>query len=428
MPLPKDSTTAAIHRILQTHSLEEALDQLQSRDPEDSPLAANLPKQTDLTVEAQYSRLSLLRNEGASLPYVEGAVHIKEPEVFEGNIENYIGLTQIPTGIIGPLRINGLYAHGDFYVPLATTEGTLVASYNRGARAISMSGGATVMCLHEKVSRAPGFCFHDMREASQFIVWCVNNFERMQVVAATTTSHGKLENMNTTLTGNLVFLNLEYFTGDASGQNMVTIASEAVCQFIIANSPIKPRHFFIESNMSGDKKATALSFLSVRGKKVTAEAYIPRNILQKYLHTTPEMMMEYWKMSFVGGVQSGSLGVQGHIANGLAAIFLSCGQDVACVAEAAVGITRFDLTAKGDFYISVTLPNLIVGTVGGGTGLPTQSECLSLIGCKGSGNAKKFAEICTATVLAGELSITGALVAGHFAKAHKTYGRKKSKS
>jgi hydroxymethylglutaryl-CoA reductase (NADPH) len=427
MPLPKDSTTAAIHQILQTHSLEEALDQLQSRAPEDSPLAAILPKQTDLTIEAQCSRLSLLRNEGTSLPYVEGSALIKEPQVFEGNIENYIGLTQIPTGIIGPLRVNGLYAHGDFYVPLATTEGTLVASYNRGARAISMSGGATVMCLHEKVSRAPGFCFHDMREASQFIVWCVSNFEGMQAAAATTTSYGKLENVNTTMTGNLVFLNLEYFTADASGQNMVTIASEAVCQFIIANSPIKPRHFFIESNMSGDKKATALSYLSVRGKKVTAEAYIPRNILQKYLHTTPEMMMEYWKMSFVGGVQSGSLGVQGHIANGLAAIFLSCGQDVACVSEAAVGITRFDLTEKGDFYISVTLPNLIVGTVGGGTGLPTQSECLSLIGCKGSGNAKKFAEICTATVLAGELSITGALAAGHFAKAHKTYGRKKSK-
>jgi hydroxymethylglutaryl-CoA reductase (NADPH) len=290
-----------------------------------------------------------------------------------------------------------------------------------------MSGGATVMCLHEKVSRAPGFCFHDMREASQFIVWCVSNFEKMQIAAATTTSHGKLENVNTTLTGNLVFLNLEYSTGDASGQNMVTIASEAVCKFIIANSPIKPRHFFIESNMSGDKKATALSYLSVRGKKVTAEACISRNILQKYLHTTPEMMMEYWKMSFVGGVQSGSLGVQGHIANGLAAIFLSCGQDVACVSEAAVGITRFDLTEKGDFYISVTLPNLIVGTVGGGTGLPTQGECLSLIGCKGSGHAKKFAEICTATVLAGELSITGALAAGHFAKAHKTYGRKKTK-
>ena len=283
------------------------------------------------------------------------------------------------------------------------------------------------MCLHEKVSRAPGFCFNDMREASQFIVWCVNNFEKMQEAAATTTSHGKLESVTTTLTGNLVFLNLEYSTGDASGQNMVTIASEAVCQLIIANSPIKPRHFFIESNMSGDKKATALSYLSVRGKKVSAEACIPRNILQKYLHTTPEMMMEYWKMSFVGGVQSGSLGVQGHIANGLAAIFLSCGQDVACVSEAAVGITRFDLTEKGDFYISVTLPNLIVGTVGGGTGLPTQRECLSLIGCKGSGHAKKFAEICTATVLAGELSIAGALATGHFAEAHRTYGRKKTK-
>lgn len=418
MPISKDRTLASVEYILNGHPEDELKKRLS---PRFEPLPASLPRQTELTIESQRQRLEIL---GASLPNVSSE---QDPAIFQGNIENYIGQVHVPVGVIGPLRINGLYAHGDFYVPMATTEGTLVASHNRGAKILSLSGGATTMCLHERVSRAPGFVFTTVVEASQFIAWCVTHFEEMQRVAGETTSHGKLENMSTTLTGNQVFLNLEYTTGDASGQNMVTIASDAVCRYIVAATPIKPRISFLESNMSGDKKATALSYLSVRGKKVTAEAVIPRTILEKFVHTTPEMMMEYWKMSFVGGVQSGSLGVQGHYANGLAAMFLACGQDIACVAEAAIGITRFDLTEEGDLYASVTLPNLIVGTVGGGTGLPSQSDCLSLLECQGKGTAKKFAEICTATVLAGEISITGALAAGQFAQAHKKYGRKPRK-
>ena len=423
MPISKDLSLKIATNILKERTIDEIYKRLQ---PRHDPLCSHLSRQSELTKKAQEQRLEILEKQGSSLSYVGGNSTIDDPSIYQGNIENFIGLAQIPMGIIGPLRINGLYAHGDFYVPLATTEGALIASYNRGARIISLSGGATTLCLHESVSRAPGFAFTNIAESSQFIVWCVNHFDKMQEIVGQTTSHGKLENINTTLTGNQVYLNLEYTTGDASGQNMVTIASEAVCRYILANTPVKPRFHFIESNMSGDKKATALSYLSVRGKKVTAEVSIPRKIIQKFLRTTPEMMVEYWKMSFVGGVQSGSLGVQGHYANALAAIFLSCGQDAACVSEASIGITRMDLTDDGDFYISVTLPNLIVGTVGGGTHLPTQKECLSLLDCSGNGKAKKFAEICTATVLAGEISITGALAGGYFAKAHETYGRKKT--
>jgi len=425
MPLSKNQTLDSIHNILQDRSLKDALQDLKFNHSKKEPLLPNLPKQTDLSLKAKNQRVEIIQKHCSKLSYIAGMSKIEDPSIFKGNIENFIGLAQVPIGIIGPMTINGLYAKGSFYVPLATTEGTLIASYNRGAKILSRSGGPITLCLHEKVSRAPGFSFNNVIEASQFIIWCVNHFEKMQEIAAKTTSYGKLENFNTTLTGNQVFLNLEYTTGDAAGQNMVTIASEAVCQFIISKSPIKPRYFFIESNMSGDKKATSLSYLSVRGKKVIAEAIIPRDIIKKFLHTTPEMLMEYWKMSFIGGVQSGSLGVQGHFANGLAAIFLSCGQDIACVSEASIGITRFDLTNSNDLYASVTLPNLIVGTIGGGTGLPTQNECLSLMGCQGSGKAKKFAEICAATVLAGEISISGALAAGQFTKAHKTYGRKK---
>jgi hydroxymethylglutaryl-CoA reductase (NADPH) len=325
--------------------------------------------------------------------------------------------------VIGPLRINGLYAHGDFYVPLATTEGAMTASYQRGAMAISLSGGATTICLTERVSRAPGFVFRDAIQAGEFIAWCVKHYISFGKVVSGTTSHGVLEDMRITMSGNQVFLNFEYTTGDASGQNMVTIATDAVCRFILAKCKVKPVDWFLESNLSGDKKATALSFTYVRGKKVTAEAFIPRKLFTRILHTTPEVLLQYCKVSYIGGVQSGAMGAQGHYANGLAAIFIACGQDVACVAEAATGITRFDVTPEGDGYINVTLPNLIVGTVGGGTDLPTQRECLEMLGCVGPGTARKFAEICTAAVMAGELSIAAALAAGDFCAAHKAYAR-----
>lgn len=425
MPVSRDFSQRLIESVLQNKSAEELAQRLKARLPKEQPLPAGIPREAVLSQAAQTKRLEVLEQNGARLDYLAQRRHIEDPAVFAGNIENYIGLAQIPVGVIGPLRINGLYAQGDFYVPLATTEGALVASYNRGAKIISLSGGARVLCLLERVSRAPGFVFNDLIEAMRFIIWVVEQFEQFQAVVKTTTAHGSLEDTKVTVDGNQVYVNFEYTTGDAAGQNMVTAATEAVCNYIMRQTPVKPRLFFIESNMSGDKKATAVSYLSVRGKKVSAEVLIPRGIFIKFLHTTPEMMMEYWKMSFVGGVQSGSIGVQGHYANGLAAIFIACGQDAACVSEAAMGITRVDVHKNGDLYISVTLPNLIVGTVGGGTGLPTQGECLSLLGCRGEGTAKKFAEICAATVLAGEISIMGALAAGQFARAHRMYGRKK---
>ena len=425
MPITKDYSIKVIKNILKGKSLEQFARKLETRLPDKEPLPEHLSRETLLTKDAQEQRIKILEKQGVKFQFVNGKKLVEDPSVFKGNIENFIGLAQIPVGIVGPLRVNGLYAHGDFYVPLATTEGALVASYNRGAKIISLSGGARVICLHERVSRAPGFAFNNLMEAGQFIVWCVKNFDKFQEVAKTTTTHGNLEDIKITIEGNQVYINFEYTTGDAAGQNIVTIATDAVCKYIVAKVPIKPRFYFVESNMSGDKKATAMSYLFVRGKKVSAEMIIPRYIFTKFLHTTPEMMMEYWKMSFVGGVQSGSIGVQGHYANGLAAIFIACGQDAACVSEASMGITRVDIVQNGDLYIAVTLPNLIVGTVGGGTGLPTQSECLALIGCKGKGTAKKFAEICTATVLAGEISIMGALAAGQFAGAHRTYGRNK---
>jgi len=423
MPTSRESSKRILKDILRGRSLEELARRLAARSPSAQPLPEHLARETVLSKEAIEARCRVLQGRGIRLDALSGRGPIADARTLQGHIENYVGLAQIPVGVIGPLRVNGLYAQGDFYVPLATTEGALVASYNRGARVISVSGGARVMCLTERVARAPGFAFNDLMEVGIFLAWCVPNFGKFQQIAQKTTRYGKLQDMRVTVEGNQVYLSLEYTTGDAAGQNMVTLASEAVCTYIVEHAPIKPRRWFVESNLSGDKKATALSYLSVRGKKVTAEALIPRAALMRYLHTKPETMLEYWKMSFVGGVQSGSIGVQGHYANGLAALFIACGQDVACVAEAAMGITRVELRENGDFYIAVTLPNLIVGTVGGGTGLPTQRECLAMMGCTGPGTARKFSEIGAAVILAGELSIMAAMAAGQFAKAHRRYGR-----
>lgn len=425
MTISKEFSENVMKTILQGKDVKNLATQLQMRTTDVLPLPPSLPREAVSDRESQDKRLAILEGQGIKFEYLVGRKHIHDPSVFQNHIENYIGVAQVPIGAIGPLRINGVYANGDFYVPLATSEGALIASYNRGAKIASLSGGVRAFCITERVSRAPGFLFADLIEAGEFIVWVISHFEDLRKEAQKTTSHGRLEDMKVTLEGNHVFINFEYTTGDASGQNMVTIATDAVCQLILSECPVKPKHWFVESNMSGDKKATALSYLSVRGKKVIAEAFIPRRLIRRMLHTLPETMMEYWKMSFVGGVQTGSIGVQGHYANGLAAIFIACGQDAACVAEASVGITRLDLDDNGDLYISVSLPNLIVGTVGGGTGLPTQRECLTMLGCTGEGSARKFAEICAATALVGEISIMGALSSGQFTQAHIKYGRKK---
>lgn len=345
-------------------------------------------------------------------------------ETYGRNIENYVGNLRIPVGAIGPLRINGLFAQGDHYVPLATTEAALVASYGRGARLISAAGGCTAAVLAEGVHRAPGFAFRNVTEAGRFVLWVMDTQDQLRAAAEATTRHGKLVDIAAHIEGDHVYLVCTYTTGDASGQNMVTIATEALCRAIEAQCPIKPLYWFVETNLSGDKKASSISFTGVRGRKVTAEILLPAELVAASLHTTTRHMHDYWRISALGGVMSGSIGIQGHYANGLAALYLATGQDVACVAESAVGVTRFELREDDALYASVTLPNVIVGTVGGGTGLPTQSAGLSILGLKGAGKARALAEVCAALCLAGELSIIGALSAGHFARAHASLARR----
>ncbi len=407
-------------RMLEEHSLEELETRLA---PSTEPLPTRLPRDQQLTPAVVDQRWAALAagEEGKNLLFDPQTQALLER--YQRNVENFVGTVKVPVGIAGPLRVNGLFAKGDYYVPLATSEAALVASYHRGAQLISQAGGCSAMLLSEGVGRSPGFAFRDLREAGQFVAWAVQQFEAFRSVAEATTRHGKLSDLRLTVEGNHVYLLLEYRTGDASGQNMVTLATDAVVAHILASSPVKPRHHFLEANLSGDKKASAQSFQSVRGKKVTAEVALPAALVEKVLHTTAQRMTEYWRMSALGGVMSGTLGVQGHYANGLAALYIACGQDAACVAESAVGVTRFELKAEGTLYASVTLPNLMVGTVGGGTGLPSQQACLEILGLGGPGHAHALAEVCAALSLAGELSIIGALCAGHFARAHRQLAR-----
>lgn len=393
---------------------------LESR-PGDTP--PKVPGGATLSDEAVAQRWALPGMPASARDVIADASALTAPERYTRSIENFIGVARLPIGLAGPLRVNGAHALGDYYVPLATTEAALVASYSRGAQLITEAGGCAAVVLNEGVTRAPGFAFETVGDASVFVAWATQAFEAFRTAAATTTRHGSLLDMQLAVEGNHVHLLLEFLTGDASGQNMVTIATDAVCRYIVEHAPVKPRYWFVEANMSGDKKATTHSFMSVRGKKVTAEIRLPERLVRKRLHTTPGAMVDYARMSVIGGVMSGSIGVQGHYANGLAALFIACGQDAACVAEAAVGVTRFETREDGSLYAAVTLPNLIVGTVGGGTGLPTQKACLEILGLAGAGHARALAEVAAALALAGELSIIGALTAGHFTRAHQQLAR-----
>ncbi len=350
---------------------------------------------------------------------------LAEAPRYERNIENFIGAVRLPVGVAGPLRIRGTHASGDFYVPLATTEAALVASYHRGAVLLTRAGGCTCALLSEGLERSPGFAFANLPEAGNFVAWAIDSYGQFKRVAESTSHHARLRDMYVQMEGNHVYLSFEYTTGDAAGQNMVTIATEAICNFIQDNSPVQPEWYVVEANFSGDKKASALSFTNVRGKKVTAEIIIPEELLRSMLHTTADAMTKAWRMSAMGGVMSGTMGIQAHYANALAALYIATGQDAACVSESAVGVTRMELVDDSSLYAAVTLPNLIVGTVGGGTGLPAQQACLRITNSVGSGSACQLAEICAAVCLAGELSISGAMAAHEFTRAHQRLARRR---
>lgn len=419
MPTDHRHAAASLARLLVANSADDLAKRLA---PKPGTPYERFPGGTAVDAAAVERRWAALDVSSATRRALLDEATAADAETYRHNVEAFIGTVKTPVGIAGPLLVNGTCASGMYQVPLATTEAALVASYGRGAQLITEAGGCAAVLVNDGVTRAPAFTFATLHEAGQFIAWTLEQLDVLRAVGESTTRHGKLKDMRVTLEGNHVYLIFEYTTGDAAGQNMVTIATQAICEHIVAECPVRPRTWYVEGNHSGDKKASAQSFLSVRGRSVTAEVLIPGAMVEQRLHTTAAAMADYWRVSAVGGVLSGTIGVQGHYANGLAALYLACGQDVACVAESAVGVTRFEQDGA-DLYASVTLPNLIVGTVGGGTALPSQHACLDILGVAGTGGANAFAEVAAGISLAGELSIVGALVANEFTKAHTRLAR-----
>ena len=342
-------------------------------------------------------------------------------EEMRGNIENPIGAVQMPLAAAGPLLIHGEHASGTFYVPLATTEGALVRSYERGMVALTRAGGASARVWIDENRVSPVFFLPGVAEAHTFAQRLEAHLEEIRAAAESTTRHGRLLRIECLPVGREVIVNFCYSTGDAQGMNMIVKASEQACRWI--QQHLGGPRYYIFSGYNSEKRASGSLLGGGKGKKVTAGARIPAGVVRAVLHTTPEQLVDMWRHTVLGHLQAGAIGYNGHIANGLTALFIACGQDVANVANAAVGITHFELTDEGDLYASVTLHSLTIATVGGGTGLGTSRECLEMIGCAGSGGALKLAEIITSTVLAGELSMGGAIGSGEFVDAHELYGR-----
>ncbi len=367
-------------------------------------------------------RRFLERKLGISLSSI-GSTIIDFEEVEGRNIENAIGATQVPLAVVGPLRVLGEYARGEFYVPMATTEGALVAGVNRGAKAITLSGGARCRIVRDGMTRAPLFRLPSIEEAIKFVSWVEEHFDEIKRAAESTTRFGKLVRVEPYVMGNLVWLRFVYTTGDAMGMNMATIATDAACRYILENYPGSATLVALSGNMCVDKKPAHINALLGRGKTVVAEAVIPRDVLEKVFRVGAEEVHRVnVEKNLLGSAYAGSLSFNAHFANIIAAIFIATGQDVAQVVESSMGWTVTEV--RGDaLYISVTLPSLEVGTVGGGTRLPTQREALEIMGVAGSGNppgtnARKFAEIVAATVLAGELNLLAALARNELASAH----------
>jgi hydroxymethylglutaryl-CoA reductase (NADPH) len=348
-----------------------------------------------------------------------------DPHITQGNVEHFTGVAQIPLGFAGPLTINGEHAQGDFLIPLATTEGTLVASYNRGIKVMNLSGGVTCSIVGDSMQRAPVFSFNNAREARDFSEWVQENIDSIREEAEATSSVAKLQYVDTYLASRFVYLRFNYTTGDAAGQNMVGRATFAACSWILDQYP-KPdaiTHFFLESNFATDKKASQINIMRTRGKRVTAECTIKRDVLINYMRVEPENLSYHYGVANIGAILSGANNNGLHSANAITAIFIATGQDVANVSESSAGILYTELTNEGDLYMSITIPSLIVATYGGGVGLATQKECLDLLGCSGKGKVNKFAEIVAGTVLAGEISLASAIASSDWVSSHEKYGR-----
>jgi len=388
--------------------------------------ADNVPLRGVSTDAARQERLAWWRaTTGATLSTLSTTSLIAEN--LSGNIENFVGGVEIPVGLAGPLLFRGEHATGRITVPMATTEGALVASTARGARAISRAGGVTTRVLSQRMTRVPGFEFDDLATATRFCGWVTQRVEDLSERVGEVSRHSKLLELDPLQIGRVVYLRFVYSTADASGQNMTTAATWHACQWIndeLATLPdLRPSWSVIETSLSGDKRITHLNTTAGRGSRVVAEAFLDAATARDVLKTTPELLMRSYRIASAGSLQAGGVGFDIDAVNVIAAIYAATGQDLACVHESGTGLFALELV-DGGVLASLLMPNLVIGTVGGGTHLPQQQDLLAALGCSGPGTSRRLAEIIAGFSLALDLSTLAAISSGQFADAHERLGRK----
>ncbi|HLK47342.1 MAG TPA: hydroxymethylglutaryl-CoA reductase [Bryobacteraceae bacterium] len=345
-----------------------------------------------------------------------------DPHRVKGNCENFVGVAQVPIGLAGPLRVCGESANGDYLIPLATTEGTLVASHNRGMKVLNLCGGVKTTVMADAMQRAPAFVLRDARACRDFVQWVEAHVEQIRREAEATSSVARLQYIDPYVASKFAYLRFNFTTGDAAGQNMVGRATLAACEWILAHYQ-GITNFYLESNFATDKKASHINILRSRGKRVTAEATITREVLMRHLRVEPETLQNHYGVANIGAFLSGANNNGAQSPNSITAIFIATGQDVANVAESSAGVLYSELTPPGGLYLSLTIPSLIVATYGGGTGLATQRECLEIMDCYGKGKVNRLAEIIAAVALAGEISLGSAISSSDWVSAHEKHGR-----
>jgi hydroxymethylglutaryl-CoA reductase (NADPH) len=392
-------------------------------------MSSKIPRsnENDYSTEIVTARQQFLEDKtGAKLEHTKA--YSFDPETMEGNCEHFFGVAQLPIGVAGPLVVNGEHAQGEFYVPMATIEGTLIASYNRGMRVIRESGGVMCTVVSEAMQRAPVFLFKNAREGRDFGLWLKDNFEAIKAQAESTTSVGKLLEIEQYPVHGMVYTRFDYSTGDAAGQNMTGKATYIACEWIRSQYPAL-RSYGLSGGMDSEKKTSFVNSLKGRGRKVTAELALPRQVLRDVLRTTPEHLHAGLGVGTLAAFLTGASNNAAHPANGLAALFMATGQDMANIGEANQCSVYSYVTTSGDLYYSITMPALIMASYGGGTSLATQRECLELMGCHGKGKAYKLLEIAAGVVMAGELSLVSATRtdketgANEWVDAHEKLGR-----
>ncbi len=378
--------------------------------------------------EAVNERLNWARAvSGANLNHISESK--LDPESLAGNIENYIGSVQVPLGLAGPILVRGTYTNGYCPVPIATTEGALISSICRGARACNLSGGIRVHVTRHSMVRAPVFFCEDMDGAIKLENWIKFNQQEIISKANSVSSVARVIKLNTLLFGSILHLQFYFSTGDAAGQNMTTACTWFACEWIVGeiscNKQIKYISYCIDANLSGDKKVNLQNFVNGRGVSVTAECLISDETLQQVLRVSPRTLLHLAAAGEVAGLVTGMVGVNINFANIIAGIFTATGQDIASVHESSTGIFKYRETYQGVIFTAY-LPSLVIGTVGGGTHLPTQKDCLELMGCYGSGKLFRLAEIIASACLALDISTLSAIRNNEFVKAHERLGRNRN--